>query len=58
MKFLGLYYAKEMSSVHLHRVASIDSVKLLNGDKIKLKTLQFYEKNAVGGTCKIKKKNC
>ena len=58
MNFLGLYYAKEISSVRLNQVPSIDSVKLLNGDKIKLKTLAFYEKKAVGGTCKIKKKNC
>jgi len=54
MKFLGLYFAKEISSVHLNQVPSIDSVKLLNGDKIKLKTLAFYgEKKAVVGTYKI-----
>lgn len=44
MNFLGLYFAKEISSVHLNQVPSIDSVKLLNGDKIKLKTLAFYKK--------------
>jgi hypothetical protein len=39
MNFLGLYCAKEISSVHLHQVPSIDSVKLLHGNKLKLKTL-------------------
>jgi len=55
MNFLGLYCAKEISSVHLHQVPSIDSVKLLHGNKLKLKTLAL-KKNPVGGTCKIKKK--
>jgi hypothetical protein len=50
MNFSGLYFAKEISSVHLNQVPSIDSVKLLNGNKIKLKTLAFYGKKAVVGT--------
>lgn len=53
MNFLGLYFAKEISSVRLNQVPSIDSVKLLNGDKIKL---TFMKKKAVVGTYKIKKK--
>jgi hypothetical protein len=39
--FSGLWYAKEISNVHLHQVPSIDSVRLLNGEK-RLKALAFY----------------
>jgi len=55
MNFLGLYYAKEISSVHLHQVPSIDSVKLLNCDKIKQKTFAFYEKKQLVVLVKLKK---
>jgi hypothetical protein len=35
--------------VHLQQVSIVDSVKLLNFKRIKLKTFAFYAKKAVGG---------